>query len=382
MAEAARHDYLARVPVASDFARIADPAAYAPLPDDWMLGLADVVQSTAAIAAGQYKLVNMAGAAVIAAVSNALDQARFPFVFGGDGASFAVPPECAGAARAALAATATLVAEEFGLTLRIAEVPVRAIRDAGFDLRVLQFAASGDVAYSMFTGGGLAWAEGRMKAGDFALEPAAPGTRPDLTGLSCRFEPARTRNGLVLSMIVRPEPGRNPGSYAALVGDLLQLIDDSPDKARPLPQGGPPLNWVPAEAGLEARLLRRAGESLWRRRALVFVKTALGNLVLKLRLRVGTFDATRYLDQLVANSDYRKYDDGLRMTIDGSPELAQAIEQRLARAEAEGVARYGLHRQEAALMTCITHTPSRSDHIHFIDGASGGYAAAAAALKQ
>ena len=34
----------------------------------------------------------MAGAAVIAAVTNALDGREFPFVFGGDGASFAVSP--------------------------------------------------------------------------------------------------------------------------------------------------------------------------------------------------------------------------------------------------------------------------------------------------
>jgi hypothetical protein len=33
------------------------------------------------------------------------------------------------------------------------------------------------------------------------------------------------------------------------------------------------------------------------------------------------------------------------------------------------------------MMTCFAPSPSRSDHVHFIDGAQGGYAAAAAALK-
>ena len=33
------------------------------------------------------------------------------------------------------------------------------------------------------------------------------------------------------------------------------------------------------------------------------------------------------------------------------------------------------------MMTCFTPSPTRSDHVHFIDGAQGGYAAAAAALK-
>ena len=63
-----------------------DPKLYSPLPDDWAIGVADIVESTKAIAAQRYKAVNMAGAAVIAAVTNALEGREFPFVFGGDGA--------------------------------------------------------------------------------------------------------------------------------------------------------------------------------------------------------------------------------------------------------------------------------------------------------
>jgi hypothetical protein len=48
---------------------------------------------------------------------------------------------------------------------------------------------------------------------------------------------------------------------------------------------------------------------------------------------------------------------------------------------ARGIARYGLHRQDAAMMTCFTPSALRSDHVHFIDGARGGYASAATALK-
>ena len=55
-----------------------------------MVGVADIVQSTKAIAENRYKAVNMAGAAVIVAITNALAGRDFPFVFGGDGASFAV----------------------------------------------------------------------------------------------------------------------------------------------------------------------------------------------------------------------------------------------------------------------------------------------------
>src|SRR6267154_4512355 len=88
------------------FGSLMDPALYSPLLDDWSIGVADIVESTRAIAEARYKAVNMAGAAVIAAVTNALDGRGFPFVFGGDGASFAVSPDDLARARDALAATA------------------------------------------------------------------------------------------------------------------------------------------------------------------------------------------------------------------------------------------------------------------------------------
>src|SRR5213080_1018507 len=116
------------IPVFRGFSSLMDPALYSPLPDDWTVGVADIVESTKAIADQRYKAVNMAGAAVIAAVTNALDGREFPFVFGGDGASFAVSPGDLDRAREALAATAAWVREDLDLVMRVALVPVKDIR--------------------------------------------------------------------------------------------------------------------------------------------------------------------------------------------------------------------------------------------------------------
>jgi len=341
--------FLASVPVLTAFSSIADPERYIPLPDDWLIGLSDVVHSTEAIEAGRYKTVNVAGAAVIAAMGNALGGQTFPFVFGGDGASFAVPAQHRDVAERSLTATAALVRDEFGLELRTALVPVSAIRKAGLDIRLAFFAASPDVTYAMFSGGGLTWADERMKAGDFALQPGPEGARPDLTGLSCRFEPMESRRGLILSLIVRPRAGADPALYSALIADILAIVDASPDMASPVPEAGPPLSWPPAGVALEARLGRSRGSA---GRLALLIRTALAHAVFRLGLRVGSFDPKAYLRQLVGNSDYRKYDDGLRMTIDCSTEVADAIEERLT--AAKGVALWGRHRQSAALMTCFT----------------------------
>jgi hypothetical protein len=70
------------------------------------------------------------------------------------------------------------------------------------------------------------------------------------------------------------------------------------------------------------------------------------------------------------------------MVLDCTPQLAAEIEDCLKAAAAAGVIRYGVHRQNAAMMTCFTPSPVNPNHVHFIDGAQGGYALAASVLKE
>jgi hypothetical protein len=371
--------FYGRIPVFRGFSSLMDPALYSALPDDWSIGVADIVESTKAIAEARYKAVNMAGASVIAAVANALEGREFPFVFGGDGASFAVSPEDLARTRDALAATAIWVEESLNLMMRVALVPVAAVRAQGLDVRVARFGPSPNLSYAMFSGGGLGWAETAMKRGEFAVPAAAPGTQPDLTGLSCRFEEIPSARGLILSVLVVPARGADPLAFRKLIEDVIALVERSPDAGRPVPPGGPPLRWPPAGADFEARAAR--GGSLLKRRAAVLTFTLFAYLIMRFGISVGGFVPKTYVRQVVENSDFRKYDDGLRMILDCTPELEVALTRRLTLAASAGVVRYGLHRQDAAMMTCFTPSALRSDHVHFIDGARGGYASAATALK-
>jgi Protein of unknown function (DUF3095) len=367
------------IPVFRGFASLMDPALYSPLPDDWSIGVADIVESTRAIAEARYKAVNMAGASVIAAVTNALEGREFPFVFGGDGASFAVSPDDLERARDALAATATWVRDDLDLVMRVALVPVSAVRAQGLDVRVARYGPSPNLSYAMFSGGGLGFAEAAMKRGEFAVAAAPSGTQPDLTGLSCRFEEIPSARGLILSVLVVPAQGADPAAFRKLIEDIIALVERSPDAGRPVPPGGPPLRWPPAGVDYEARASR--GGPLLKRRAAVLANTLVAYFIMRFGISVGGFVPKTYVQQVVENSDFRKYDDGLRMILDCTPELERALTQRLAAAASGGVARYGLHRQDAAMMTCFTPSALRSDHVHFIDGARGGYASAATALK-
>ena len=374
-------DVYSRVPIFSGFADVMDPARYRPLPDDWLVGLTDVVSSTQAIESGRYKAVNTAGASVIAAVTNALDGRKFPFVFGGDGASFAVSASDADRARAALAATAAWTRDDLELELRAALVPVSAVKAAGHSVDVARFGPSKNVSFAMFMGGGLAWAERAMKAGQFAVPAAASGTRPDLSGLSCRWNDIPATRGLILSLVVAPVTHGDP-AFRALVEDLLAELERSDEVARPVPDGAPDVGWPPTGLDLEAHASRRRGESFSARRLKLLVQTLIAYVVLKFGIRFEGFDPAVYRRQVVENSDFRKFDDNLRMTLDCTSAIADRIEKRLMGARAARIATFGMHRQPAAIMTCIVPSISENDHVHFIDGAAGGYALAAKQMKQ
>ena len=95
--------------------------------------------------------------------------------------------------------------------------------------------------------------------------------------------------------------------------------------------GGPPLRWPPAGVEFEARA--RRGGSLLKRRAFVLGYTLFAYLVMRFGISVGGFVPKTYVQQVVENSDFRKYDDGLRMILDCTPELERALTQRLAAAQ-------------------------------------------------
>ena len=82
-----------------------------------------------------------------------------------------------------------------------------------------------------------------------------------------------------------------------------------------------------------------------------------------------------------AHADYRKFDDVLRMVIDVSLEQYESIQKYLETLQREGTIYYGLHASDDSLMTRYVDDIHEANHIHFIDGANGGYAMAAKQMK-
>jgi len=303
----------------------------------------------------------------------------FPFAFCGDGAQFAVPGDSADATRKAMRQTTAWVRDELGLELRAALVPVHEIRAAGCDVGVARYSASSAVDYAMFTGGGMNWVEAELKAGRVALEVASDDAPPDLSGLSCQWGAVRSRNGDILSIIVQPKGAEPSPAYIDTVKRLLAALDKE-DRISPVPAQGPDLTWPKGSVGLMSRVVRGTAP-LAMRHLRTAGQTILLWLLFRFQIRLGEFDPAHYRKMVSANTDFQKYDDGLYLTVDCSEAVAQEIESLLTAAAAEGALTFGLHRQKEALLTCIVPSIATDSHLHFLDGAGGGYAAAAAQLR-
>lgn len=375
--------FFADLPALERFAEVAASAAYTDAPNDWALIITDVQGSTKAIEAGRYKDVNALGVASIVALQNALPELDLPFVFGGDGATLLCPEAALNRAGAALRGLQRRSSEAFGLTMRAGIVPLRELREAGFSLRVAKLQASPGAIFAMFSGDGFTEGERWIKDPELGKRYAVDSSgsnEADFEGFECRWQPIPNRNGAVISVLVQACGENVERTYREVIARIDQIIGER--DARPVAQATLQLASNQAAFDAEAKLLsgKQAGVKYLASRTRAQALNQVGKVLLNRGWRAFGFPGDVYRQQVVTNSDYRKFDDTLRMVLDLSAEQEAALAAYLSEAHEEGRLVYGLHRAEAALMTCVIRRHD-GDHVHFVDGANGGYALAAKQMK-
>jgi hypothetical protein len=378
-------DFIAALPSFTRFADVADPDRFVSAPDDWRIYCCDVVNSTGAIEQGRYKTVNMVGAACIIAAINAAGGTEIAYVFGGDGATILAPDALAPAIDRALTRTRRLARDGFGLALRVGAVPVAEIRAHGADLGVAMFELSPGNRTAMFSGGGAALADRLVKSdtdGAYGLGEADE-EPPDLEGLSCRWEPLAARHGhmvCVLASAIPEDPRTRARIYGDLIAEIEQVLEPDIETARPARADNMRFRWPPRGLGLETTATR-GRRPRWVHALALGTQSLFQAIAEWFDRKIGDYHAPVYRLELRANSDYRRFDDVLRLILDCTPAQRQAIEELLAAAHGRGDIVYGTHRSDAALMTCLLFDLKDSRHLHFIDGTDGGFTYAARGMK-
>lgn len=377
----------ATLPAVACFADLADPAAFSEVPADWHVAVADVEGSTAAIQTGRYKDVNLVGVSTIAAVVNAARPVRIPYVFGGDGASLCVPLAALPATRAALAAVRAMARVAFALELRVGTVPVADLRAAGARVLVARHRASPTSLQAMFAGGGLRLAERLVKDPDagYRLGEDAPMAVLDCGGLECRWNEIPSPHGETVALLVQAlsdDPAAAADVYRATLAAVERWYGGD-ESNHPVTRGGLRLAKGMTLAGETAvRTHARPRPARWLYALGLRAQVALGRILFATGIRFAGVHWGRYLNEVVANSDRRKFDDTLRLVLAGTPTQRRALEGWLAERRAAGALVYGLHVARSALMTCLIGDRGAGEHLHFVDAAGGGYALAAIGLKR
>ncbi|NJL88202.1 MAG: DUF3095 domain-containing protein [Leptolyngbyaceae cyanobacterium SM1_1_3] len=367
------------------FIDLANQSNYVPVPDDWYIFITDIIGSTAAIEADKYKEVNFLGASSIIAVLNAVHNQEIPFIFGGDGASFIVSPSAYQLTRDALLSVRKLACEVFDMDLRVGVVPVAQI-PLHSQVQVAKLRINSQYSQASFTGGGLTYATKLVKENRRYQLEITPETPPaNLEGMECRWQDIPSQGGEIVSLIVSAtlSGGKSRDSVYREVIQKIRLIYGDDKKYNPVTKSALKLSFGLRQLSTEIRA--RSSSVSFLHRGYYFLKVLIENLLgscfMNLGLTVGRVHWGAYKEDVSAASDFQKIDDALQMVIAGTSAMTLQLNEYLEQQFKSGYLAYGLHISNRALITCLIFD-QRDRHIHLIDGADGGYALAAKALKE
>ncbi len=366
----------------SKFEELSDDQVYHLVPSDWYIVITDIEGSTRAINAGRYRDVNMLGAASVAVVQSHFGDEAFPFIFGGDGATFLIPPGKIDAVRHSLSILKAYSVSQFDLGLRVGIIKVEQLYIAKQKLEIAKFEIAHGKCTAFVRGGGVSWVESRIKDPQFNLciEASQGEELVPFKGLSCRWQPLKSHHGKMLAILVQP---RAQGSELSVVLEkiikkFVNILGGAMDIASPIRHSNMEYKsfWACLKADWNLNPNKFSKEFLLR---LLEVGLCIWTFRWKLK---EFFPAAKYQSDIPSHSDYRKFDETLRLVLDCTSEQITEIRNYLIECHARGEIFYGLHESTHALMTCFVENTRPGGHIHFIDGFDGGYALAAKQMKE
>lgn len=365
------------LPVLQQFQDISRTEAFTPVPEGWMVVITDLIGSKQAIRDGKYREVNLLGASCIVAVLNAVPDLEVPFVFGGDGATFLVPEPRLPAVQASLQGLQRKSKDEFGMTLRAGALPMADIYQAGQTLRIAKVRMAEQYDQAMFMGGGLRWAEERVKReGGGAFPEPGPDAEALLSGLECRWRDLPSPKGETMALLIRAKEDQSMEAYGEVLEGLRRILG-SLEEAAPLRIETLLPSFSPNQLRGETKL-RKVGAQ-WKRvgyLAKIWFQNVLLKAFVRFNVTTGTTNWNAYLAGIVEKSDFRKFDEMLRLVIACTPQEREACLAFLEERFQAGALAYGHHVTNRALITCMVFE-RMGRQVHFIDAADGGYAVAA-----
>jgi len=352
-------------------------ALFFEVPEDWHVIITDIRNSTAAVLGGMHETVNLVATGSIVAVLNIVFKAglTIPFFFGGDGATFIVPPAIAGKVLMALRLYRENTMDSFDLDIRVGTLPVSEIYAKGEKLRISKFNSSGAFVIPVLLGNGLSYAEKMIKGKDYLLEETeAANEELDLSGMQCRWDkiPPPEQNDEIVTLLA-VAAGKAPQGLA--FKKVMQDIDNiygAFEQRQPISL--PKLKLTTTFNKFETELRAVTGHANPFRMVRMWFKSVLGYFYFK------TATGRKYLRSMIEMSDTLVIDGKLNTVISGTEAQRLKLQSALNKLEESGEIFYGLYVSRESVMSCYVRDMD-DGHIHFVDGGEGGYTKAAGLMK-
>jgi hypothetical protein len=372
-----------------NFVDISDPAIYTEMPDDWYIAVSDVKNSTELIRKGRYKDVNLIGASTIMALLNLKKSFSLPFIFGGDGACICIPDSMVEEAKQSLLATKSMAKDLYGIELRVGVVPIRFVREQGYNVLVAPCRLSKSFDQAAFSGGGLQFAEDCLKDPktefQFALKAGENTPTADFSGLECRWQNVPSKQGEIVTLIVqalgKTDKEKNE-TYREIIG-TIGAIYGSDAKCHPLQEELLTMSLNEEQLAGESNIRSYSkgfGYRIWYWFKIRY-GVLLGKFLISRKMKTQLTDWGTYKKSLIENTDFKKFDDKLRQVLSGSVEQREQLTLYLEKKYRSKELVYGIHAASSALLTCLLFNYHQA-HVHLVDSNDGGYAIAAIQLKE
>lgn len=354
------------------------------VPPDWYVVIADVQNSTAAVAAGRHNDVNLVAAGgLIAALNIARSKdVDIPFFFGGDGGAILVPETLANDVLVALYLHNENSKKATGLSMHIGCVHVNEILKEGGLLSIAKIQLGGYFCKAIILGNGLKVAEQKIKKDSSShMNESVQGQALNLAGLQCRWEkvkPPAEENEIVCYLV----EAQNQNDQASVFRKVLLKVDEiygNIESRSPLSVNK--LKLLTNLQKIETEMKLKFGRWNIRYFLNVLFENIIGTFYFRFNLNLGTIRGRDYLSQLIANADTLTIDGRINTIISGGVEKRKKLVEFLDHLEAKGDLVYGHHISKESVMTCYIENMN-DRHIHFVDGSDGGYTEAAKELKR
>lgn len=353
-------------------------------PGDWHVVVADIINSTEAVASGRHADVNLIAAGCLIAVLNVTKSLNIeiPYFFGGDGGTVLVPSEMLEAAIAGLHAHKQNSLDNFSLNLRVGSISIKEIVAAGYEIKIAKVEESPGFNKSLLIGNGIKYAEYIIKknAGTGNRLSSAEQDLLNMEGMECKWDKIRPPAS-ELEVVCFLIEAIDEKKQATLYCDILKRLDKEYGDI----QKRHPITINMLKFKIDFNKLRKemiARYSKWK--PFYFLKESLrsiaGKFFFKYNLRVNNLRANDYLNQLITFSEILTIDGRINTIVSGNSDNRKRFVSYLQELEKQNLIVFGHYVSTASIMTCYVQN-MENKHVHFIDGADGGYTEAAKELK-